>query len=187
VHSGGIANQCSRGAHRGPTPAYDAVGEVGFNRPVHPEQPTTYRLAPALHLQTLGSVLAGAGILVLVVGLAVVLFDLPSVVLTVTVVLAVGAVAGTGLLGLRRPSVVTIDERGYRVRLLRKAGVKQAAWRDVEDVVATTLSGHDCVVLRLRDGRSTTIPVRVLDAAPDAFARDLSAHLDRGHGYRRLR
>ncbi len=64
--------------------------------------------------------------------------------------------------------------------------MKQARWRDVEDVVAATVSGHDVVVLRLRDGRTTSIPVRVLDTRADDFVKDLSAHLDRGHGYRRL-
>jgi hypothetical protein len=41
-------------------------------------------------------------------------------------------------------------------------------------------------VLRLRDGRTTTIPVRLLDTDPDAFVRAVSAYLDRGRGYRRL-
>ncbi len=40
------------------------------------------------------------------------------------------------------------------------------------------------MVLRLRDGRTTTIPVDVLSGSADGFVRDLQDHLDRGHGYR---
>ena len=42
------------------------------------------------------------------------------------------------------------------------------------------------MVLRLRDGRTTTIPVDVLAGSSDAFVKDLQQHLNRGHGYRRL-
>ena len=57
----------------------------------------------------------------------------------------------------------------------------------VEDVVTATVHGHDCVVLRLRDGRTTTVPVAVLDAPRQVFVQDLRTHLDAGHGYRRIR
>ena len=30
-----------------------------------------------------------------------------------------------------------------------------------------TVAGHDCVVLRLKDGRTTSIPVDVLEAEPE--------------------
>ena len=82
--------------------------------------------------------------------------------------------------------VVRLDEGGYRVRSVRGAGVREARWKDVEDVTAPTVRGQRCVVLRLRDGRTTTIPVDVLAGSPDAFVRDLQEHLDAGHGYRRL-
>ena len=50
--------------------------------------------------------------------------------------------------------------------------------------MTTTVHGDDCVVLRLRDGRTTTIPVAVLDAPREDFVRDLGEHLHHGHGYR---
>ena len=40
------------------------------------------------------------------------------------------------------------------------------------------------VVLRLRDGRTTTIPVEMLAMDREAFARDLQEHLQRGQGLR---
>ena len=54
-------------------------------------------------------------------------------------------------------------------------------------MVTATVRGHHCVVLRLRDGRTTTIPVAVLDARREVFVQDLRSRLDAGHGYRRIR
>jgi hypothetical protein len=42
------------------------------------------------------------------------------------------------------------------------------------------------VVLRLRDGRTTTIPVQMLAVDREAFVRDVQDHLQRGHGLRKL-
>jgi hypothetical protein len=145
-----------------------------------------YRFAPALLVRFLGAVTALLGVLLLLVGILVAGTDLPGAVLTVTVAAAVAVVLAVGWLAVKGTPLVRFDEAGYRVILLRRAGVRQGRWPEVEDVVADTISGHDCVVLRLRDGRTTTIPVRVLDADPSSFLADLTARLDRGRGYRRL-
>ena len=145
-----------------------------------------YRFAQPLLVRMMGEVLAALGVLVLLLAVLVAALDLPGTVLTVGVVTAVVVVLAVGYVLTRRTSLVPFDETGYRVRLLRGAGVKQARWKDVEDAVAAEVSGHRCVVLRLRDGRSTTLPVEVLDATPEAFVTDLRAHLDKGHGYRRI-
>lgn len=159
------------------------LAAVGFNRGVA----TDYRFSTALLVRSLGALLALAGSLVVVVGVLVGALGLPVAFLTAAVVVAVVVILVAGVLATRVSSLVRFDESGYRVRWLRGAGTKQARWREVEDVVTTTVSGHDCVVLRLRDGRSTTIPVKVLDASPSAFIDDLRGRLDKGHGYRRLR
>jgi hypothetical protein len=112
---------------------------------------------------------------------------LPLVVMSVLVALVVVAVAGVGYLLTRRTYVVRADQDGYRVRLVRGAGVRAARWQDVEDVVATHVAGDRCVQLRLRDGGSTTIPVDVLAIDGDVFVRELQNRLDQGHGYRRVR
>ena len=159
------------------------IHAVGFTCPVT----TDYRFSTPLLVRSMGALLAVAGVLLLLVGVLVGVLDLALVVLTAAVVLVVLTVVAGGFLLSRVTSLVHFDDSGYRVRWLRGAGVKQARWRDVEDAVTATVSGHDCVVLRLRDGRTTTIPVKVLDAPPTAFIEDLSSRLDRGHGYRRLR
>lgn len=145
-----------------------------------------YRFSQPLIVRWMGVLLAAVGLLVFLVAALVGLLHLPLLVLTVVVVLAVVAVFAGGFVLSRRGVVVRLDEIGYRVRFVRGAGVTQARWTDVEDVVATTVAGEKCVVLRLRDGRTTTVPAGALDTDPDAFAHDLEEHLDRGHGYRRL-
>ena len=50
----------------------------------------------------------------------------------------------------------------------------------------TTVADAPVVVLRLRDGRTTTIPVEMLAVDREAFVRDVQDHLQRGHGLRKL-
>ncbi len=145
-----------------------------------------YRLSRPLAARMLGVLLVGLGVVVVLLTLAVWLVDLPTGVLSAGVLLGAVAVLAAAVLLTRRTTVVRLDETGYRVRLVRGAGATEARWTDVEDVVTATVSGERCVVLRLRDGRTTTIPVRMLEGDPDDFVRDLREHLDRGHGYRRL-
>ena len=90
------------------------------------------------------------------------------------------------LLGVRR-WVVRLDDLGYRVRVLRSAEATSARWTDVLDVQTGGAGRGKVVQLRLRDGRTTRIPVAVIEGDPEAFVRELTARLDRGHGYRRLR
>jgi hypothetical protein len=146
-----------------------------------------YRLSQALATRLLGFYVAGLGVLVFLLTALVGLLALPVAVLGVGVAVVVVAVVAGGFMLTRRATVVTLDDAGYRVRLVRGTGVSSARWVDVEDVLATEVAGERCVVLRLRDGRTTTVPVRVLAGSSDAFVRDLQEHLDRGHGYRRLR
>jgi hypothetical protein len=149
---------------------------------------SNYRFAAPFIVRMMGTGLVAVGVLVLVwAGLAVAL-SLPGALLSTGLLVAVVLwllVLG-GVVALRRGDVVRLDEAGYRVRFVRGAGVRQAPWKDVEDVTAPTVEGQRCVLLRLRDGRTTTVPVDVLAGSSDAFVKDLQQHLNRGHGYRRL-
>jgi peptidoglycan hydrolase-like protein with peptidoglycan-binding domain len=64
--------------------------------------------------------------------------------------------------------------------------VARGRWVEVEDLSTTYAAGEACVVLRLADGRRSTIPVRVLDVDREELVRTLQSHLQRGHGLRRL-
>ena len=145
-----------------------------------------YRLSQPLAARILGVILAALGAFVVLLTLLVGLLDLPPAVLGGGIVVGVLTLLGGGFLLTRKATVVRLDEAGYRVRLVRGAGVKQARWTDVEDVVATTVGRENCVVLRLRNGRTTTVPVRIVAGSPDAFVKDLQRHLNTGHGYRRI-
>lgn len=145
-----------------------------------------YRLSRPLVARLMGIFLAAVGLLVFAFAAAVGLFRLPVGILSAGVAVAVFGVFAGGFLLNRRAVVVGLDDLGYRVRFVRGAGVKRGRWKDVEDVVATIIAGERCVVLRLRDGRATTVPVGLLDVDADAFVRDLQQHLNRGHGYRPL-
>jgi hypothetical protein len=94
-------------------------------------------------------------------------------------------VLGLGVLGLiglswwlRNVVVVRLSGDGYRIRMVRGAGIKEARWSQVEDVVPTTPRGIECVTLRLRDGGTSNIPVNLLAGDKDEFARDVRHHLE---------
>lgn len=146
---------------------------------------TTYRFAVPLLLRLLGVWLVLCGVvMLLVVGAALLTGGIADGWLFVPVVLVLVGLAG--LLVLRRTPVLVLDDAGYRVRLVRGAGTDRAGWREVEDAVAATVDGQRCVLLRLRDGRTTTLPVDLLGVDPERFVRVLQEHLTAGHGYRRL-
>lgn len=149
--------------------------------------PSDYRLAPQVSARLLGASLLFWGVLVFLVTAVVVLLTAPVWLLSTTVVLCLVGVFGTGYWLTKRLYVVRLGEDGYQVRFIRGAGVTRARWVDVQDVVTATVSDEPCVVLRLKDGRATTIPVEALAVDREQFVRDLQAHLDRGHGLRKLR
>ncbi len=141
---------------------------------------TDYRLARPIVVRSLG-----AG-LVLLAGVVV-----ASSVLTAAVgwgSWVVGLVAGLGsaALGgaawwaLERAYVVRLDALGYQVRLVRGAGVTRARWADVAEASTADAGGVSCVVLSLRDGRTTTVPVALLAADRDEFVTRLRELLRRG-------
>ena len=147
---------------------------------------SAYRLAPAVGARLLGLVLVVLAAAVLgATVLAAALRWSPAVLLVVAGIGVLGVVVA-GYVVVRRLAVVTLDEGGYRVRLVRGAGVRSATWGEVEDAVTADLGGIDCVVLRLRDGRRTTIPVEAVAADRNAFVTDLREHLRRGEGLRPL-
>ena len=148
--------------------------------------PTLYRLAPAVVVRFVGLALVGMA-LVLFVGTAVVaLAGLPLDLLVVLVLVGVVASVVLGWWLRERAWVLQCTDVGYRVRLVRGAGVTEARWAEVEDAVTTFRHDVACVVLRLRDGRTTTIPVGVLGVDKDELVRDLQRRLQGGHGLRPL-
>lgn len=159
-------------------------GEV--TDPVSVPGPREYGLAPAVRARLLGASLAAVGLALLVATAVVALTDLPVAVLTGLVVLSALGIAVLGLLIGRRRYVVRLDDTGYQVRFVRGVGRAQARWTDVSDLTTAVVSGTECVVLRLRDGQSSTVPVNLIAGDREEFVDELQRRLDAGHGYRRL-
>jgi hypothetical protein len=158
-----------------------------------PEQPadapsgvSLYRFAPAVSARIVGALLVVLAVLLVAMTLVVAVVGLSVLVLAVAALVGVATVFTAGHLLTRRIPVVRLDAAGYRVRLVRGAGVAAAGWTEVQEAVTATPRGLPVVVLKLADGRSTTIPVTLLDVDREQFVRDLRAHLQRGHGLRPL-
>ncbi len=153
---------------------------------VEPEsRDARYRMADGLILRIVGGlVLLTAGLL-LVVAVVVVALDLPAVILVITALTGLVLASGVGWWLRTRATLVRLTGEGYAVRLVRGAGVRAAAWRQVSEVATATPRGVACVLLRLEDGRMTTIPVVALAVDREQFVRDLQQRLQIGHGLRR--
>jgi hypothetical protein len=149
-------------------------------------QTSDYRLAPAFAARFVGVLLVALAVLLLVATVLVALLGLPAVTLLVVVVAGVGGALAVAYVVSQRVAVVHFGPEGYRVRLVRGAGVAAAGWRDVEEAVTASPGGVPVVQLRLSDGRSTTIPVHALAADREEFVRDLQRHLQHGQGLRPL-
>ena len=150
-------------------------------------QPTTYGLAPLVVARFVGLGLVLMAVLMFAGTALVAFLDLPGDLL---VVLLLVALVGVGTLAwwLRnRAWVVRCTTEGYAVRLVRGAGVRDERWTAVEDAVAVTRHDVPCVALRLRDGRTTTIPVGVLAVDKDEFVRELQARLQAARGLKPYR
>lgn len=147
--------------------------------------PIRYDLAPAFVVRLVGLALVGIALALFAATVVMAFAGAPIKVLIAVVVLAVLAVAFLGWWA-RQAWVLRLTDDGYRLRLIRGAGVNQAPWRLVEDAVTTVRRGVPCVELRLKDGRTTTIPVGALNVDKEEFVRVLQERLQRGHGLRSL-
>ncbi|GAB3988741.1 hypothetical protein GCM10028771_02120 [Nocardioides marmoraquaticus] len=155
-------------------------------QPPLPDLPVRRPLAPALRARVLGAGIVVVSVALLVLVLLAWLLSLPGAVVTVVVVLVFAALAA--LLGLLLPAhwVLRLDEDGYRIRGLRSAEARSARWSDVLDVKVATVDGVRCSMIRLRDGRTATLPVDVFAGDPEELVHVIAAQLDRTHGYKRL-
>lgn len=147
--------------------------------------PADYRLAAPRLVRLVGGLLV-LGALVVFVGTFVVAALDGSIGVLVLVALGLLGALVAAIAWLRNVVVVHLDESGYAVRLVRGAGVKQAAWRDVAEATTSRVAGEPVVVLTLHDQRTTTIPVSILAADREEFVRDLQRRLQRGQGLRPL-
>jgi len=145
-----------------------------------------YPLARAVGVRLLGFVLAVLGLVVLVLTVVLAALRPPSGVVVAAVAAVVVVAVAIGVVLGRRWYVVRLDDTGYRVRFVRGVGRSQARWTEVEDLTTAVAAGTACVVLRLRDGDVSTVPVNLVEGDREAFVDELQRRLDAAHGYRRL-
>lgn len=156
------------------TPARRVDQGVGDNREVVDD----FSLAPAVRMRMMGLLLVVFALVVLVLsGLALLLSWSPRLLFGM-LGLALVAVLGLALVLVRSRWVVRLDADGYQVRGMRSAGVRRARWSEVEDLRAVTLRGTPCLAVRLRDGRTSTLPAGLLAGGPDAVAHRMRERLE---------
>jgi hypothetical protein len=153
---------------------------------VSTETVTVHRLAPAVAARLLGLVLCAVALLILASTVAIAVVDLHTVFLLVPVAITVAVLAASWWVWRDRGWVARFTDEGYRVQWVRGVGTASGRWKDVEDAVTTTIADAPVIVLRLRDGRTTTIPVEVIATDREELVRDLQRHLRRGQGLRPL-
>ncbi|HEX7739798.1 MAG TPA: hypothetical protein VF426_09150 [Marmoricola sp.] len=140
-----------------------------------------FRLAPAARVRLMGAGLMGIGVILVVATVVIALAKLPAGILGGLVVLVVVLVFALGYLLNRRSRVLHLDRTGYQVGVVRGAGAKSARWTDVLDLKTAAVAGARCMVLRLRDGRTTTIPVDVVEGDSEDLVRTVRGFLERAH------
>ncbi|QIK74690.1 hypothetical protein [Nocardioides piscis] len=146
--------------------------------------PSEYRVAPQIAARLVGLLTIAVALLVLVTTGVVAVFDLHTSLLLVPALVGLAALVAAAVVLSRRGWVVRLTDEGYRVQWVRGVGVPAARWTEVEDAVTTTSAGSPVVVLRLRNGDTTTIPVDFIAGDREEFVRDLQRHLQQGQGLR---
>lgn len=146
-----------------------------------PEPVTTYRLAPALGVRLVGRSLVTLAVVVLLATLVGVLTGVGWGLAGVVTGVGAALVAGWAWYLLRRAWAVRLTTHEYAVRLLAGVGTSTATWSQVDEVVAVTLGGSPCLVLRLRDGGMTRLPMTAIAGDADAFAHDVRRRVRDAH------
>ncbi|MBA3265431.1 MAG: hypothetical protein H0T14_03530 [Nocardioidaceae bacterium] len=143
---------------------------------------STYRLSLAHVLRALAplSVLLGAGWLV------VSLLDLQALARGFWTGVTGVALALCAIVLLRPPALLRLTVDGYQISLVRGAGAKVARWADVMSVATQPVGGATCLVIMLRGGRTSVLPLSLLGACQGEAERDVQRRLDSAHGRRRV-
>ncbi len=138
-----------------------------------------YRLAPALVARMVGSLLVVTALLVFALtGLVFALGWSPDLIV-VLLALGLAAVFTLGWWLRSRAWALRLDDEGYAVRLVRGARVRRAGWAEVREVATASPRDIACLVLRLRDGRETYVPVEALQGDREELVREVQRRLKR--------
>ena len=145
-----------------------------------------YRLPAVLVARIVGSALVVLAVALLATTMVVAGAGWSPDVLVLAVLVGALALGGLAWWLRARAYVVRFDAEGYRVGVVRGAGVRAAPWSSVTHAETATVAGVPLVVLALSDGSRTTLPVSLLEGDREELVRDLQRRLQAGHGVRPL-
>jgi type IV secretory pathway VirB3-like protein len=137
----------------------------------------TYRPQRALVTRLFGIGIIAMAFLVFATTVVLTVAKAPEWVLVIVVLAYIVGLVVLGTWAVRSAWIVRFDDDGYRVKMVRDAGVRAASWDEVADLAATEPNGIPCLVLTLTDGRTTTIPVEVMEGDREQFVRDVRDRL----------
>jgi hypothetical protein len=142
-------------------------------------------MSRALWARLTGALFVGNSLLVLATSLVVMTLEAG---LGVVFAVAGGLVALAALtsLWLRRVPVLSVDQDGYEVRLIRGAGTRAATWRAVADLVTGEVNQLPVVVIQLNGGGRTVLPVDLFDVDRDELVVQLRELAQQSQRLRRL-
>ena len=149
---------------------------------------SAYRLARAYAVRLLGVAAVASGLAVVLLVLARSL-DAPGLVTgaLLTVAIALGtATLLAALAVLRPPTLLRLDAAGYVVRWPGGRGQLQGDWEQVDDVTGDRQAGQPVVLLRHRNGETTSLLLGLLDAPAREVEDDVRRRLNAAYGYRPL-
>lgn len=139
--------------------------------------PHDYRLAPLFAARLFGLALVALAVVAFVGTAVVSVAPVNPDVMVLVLVLALAAVLWFGWWLRARATPFHVDAEGYRVRLVRGAGVMSARWAEVVEASTDSPHGIPVVVLHLTGGRTTSIPVQALALDREEFVRELQQRL----------
>lgn len=145
-----------------------------------PTGPAYYRLSPPVVARFLGAAIIAVAVVVVVVTAVVLVTGVGYGWILVPFLVGAVAVLGLGWWLRRKAYVVRCTSQGYSVRLVRGAGVRDARWAEVQEAVTASPYGTPLLVLRLKSGGATQIPVGILAIDREEFVREMQRHMSSG-------
>ena len=139
--------------------------------------PKTYALTPALRARLMAVALVAIALFLLAATVVIGALHINTAVMLVLVLLVPVVITVLATLLSKRFYVLRVDEIGYQTRFVGGVGAKQARWVDVLDLGVVTIEGARCTQFRLRDGRTTTIAVDLLQTDADELVREFQRRL----------
>jgi hypothetical protein len=152
----------------------------GVSAPSTPVGPTFYRLATPVAARFLGAAIIVLAIVVFLVTAVVFATGADDGWILLPLVVGVVAVLALGWWLRTKAYVVRCTAQGYSIRFVRGAGVREARWADVQEAVTASPRGIPLLVLRLKNGTTTSIPVTILAIDREQFVREMQRHLSSG-------